>query len=74
MGKVVRPSARPGLSQIGASGKVKDVIDGLVEARTDEELDLINELVNTVVYTDERETVIPLLRATAASINKAESG
>ena len=61
------------LAQIGANGKVRDIIDGLVEARTDEELDLINDLVNTVIYTDDTETVIPLLRATVASINKAES-
>ncbi len=42
-------------------------------ARSDEELDLINELVNTVIYTDVKKTVIPLLSATLASINMAES-
>jgi len=61
------------LAQIGANEKVRDVIDGLVEARTDEELDLINDLVNAVVYTDDTETVIPLLRATVANISKPES-
>ena len=49
------------------------MIASLVKARTDEELDLINELINTVIYTDERETVIPLLRATVASIDRTES-
>ena len=49
------------------------MIVGLVEARSDEQLDLINELVNAVIYTGDRETVIPLLRATVASINKVES-
>ena len=49
------------------------MIDGLVEARTDEELDLINDLVNAVIYTEDIETVIPLLRATVAGVNKAES-
>ena len=61
------------LAQIGANGKVRNVIDGLVEARSDEELDLINELVNAVIHTDDTETVIPLLRAAVASINKAVS-
>jgi hypothetical protein len=61
------------LAQLGANGKVGDVIDGLVEARTDEERALINDLVSTVVYTDKSETVIPLLIATVASINKAET-
>ena len=49
------------------------MIASLVAARSDGELDLINDLVDAVIYTDERETVIPLLRAAVASINSAES-
>ena len=44
-----------------------------MEAGSDEEPDLINELVNTVTYTDDKETVIPLLKAAVASINKTKS-
>ena len=55
------------LAQIGANGMVRDVIDGLVEARSDEELDLINDLVNAVIYTVDKEAVIPLLRPSPVS-------
>ena len=37
------------------------------------ELDLINELMNTVLYTDDRDTVIPLLKATLAGIDSSAS-
>jgi hypothetical protein len=46
------------------------VIDGLVGARSDEDLDPINDLVNAVIYTDGRETVILLLKAAVASFNE----
>lgn len=37
------------LAHIGANPRVRDAIDDLVEARSDEELVLINDLVNTVI-------------------------
>jgi hypothetical protein len=49
------------------------MIDGLVEPRTDKELDLINHLFNAVLHAVERDTVILLLKSAVASINKTES-
>jgi hypothetical protein len=58
--------------QIGANWKIRQVIDGLCEARSDEELGLIDDLVNMVIYSDDADTVHTYLKATMDNIDRAD--
>ena len=61
------------LAQIGANVSLRNVVENLFHVQSNDDLDLISDVVNTVNYTDDRESVMTILRAAVASINRAES-